>query len=320
MEEELSASLRSKEPPMSVLRLACALALALVACARPAASAEVAILKTSDVVAWRPTLDAMRRALPTHTFAEHDLRGDRAEADRVVAGLKGRSGVIVLALGPLAVQALRDGAPELPLVYGMVQDPAGIGLANAANTFGVSFTIPIKNQLAAFRMVYPRGVRVGVIYSEEHGGRLVQEAVKAAQVVRLVLVERPVQSDREIPEALRSLLRGAEAVDALWIPPDPVLLNDETRRFLLAETLKAGRPVYSFSAALVGEGALVSNGPDLASVGAQLAELVGRAAGGEKGKGELLIPRAELVINRKIAEKLKIEIPADALKAASRVF
>jgi putative ABC transport system substrate-binding protein len=202
----------------------------------------------------------------------------------------------------------------------MVQDPGSLGLVNAPNTFGVAFTIPIKNQLAAFRMVNPRGVRVGVIYSVDHGGRLVQEAIKAAPVVRLLLVERAVQSDRAIPEALRTLLKGGEAVDALWIPPDPVLLSEETRRFLLAETLKAGRPVYSFSPALVGEGALVSNGPDLASVGTQLADLVGRAAGGERGRGELLIPRSELVINRKIAEKLKIEIPADALKAASRVF
>jgi putative ABC transport system substrate-binding protein len=284
------------------------------------AGAEVAILKTSEVAAWRPTLDALRRGAPAHVFTEYDLRGDKAEADRVVAGLKAKAGAIVVGMGPLAVQAARAGAPELPLLFCMVQDPGSLGLANAANTFGVSFTIPIKNQLAAFRMVNPRGVRVGVIYSVEHGGRLVQEAVKAAPVVRLLLVERAVQSDREIPEALRTLLKGGEAVDALWIPPDPVLLSEETRRFLLAETLKAGRPVYSFSPALVGEGALVSNGPDLASVGAQLADLVGRAASGERGRGELVIPRAELVINRKIAEKLKIEIPADALKAASRVF
>lgn len=305
---------------MSIRRFAGVLAVALGAGAQPVAGAEVAILKTSEVANWRVTVDALRRAAPSHSFTEYDLRGDRAEADRVVASLKSKGGAIVVGMGPLAAQAAHEGAPELPLIFCMVQDPASLGLLGTANTFGVSFTIPVKNQLAAFRLVNPRGVRIGVIYSAEHGGRLVQEALKAAPVVRLLLVERPVQSDREIPEALRSLLKGGEAVDALWIPPDPVLLNEETRRFLLSETLKAGRPVYSFSPALVGEGALVSNGPDMASVGVQLGELLGRAAGGEKGKGELMIPRAELVINRKIAEKLKIDIPPDALKAASRVF
>jgi ABC-type uncharacterized transport system substrate-binding protein len=110
-------------------------------------------------------------------------------------------------------------------------------------------------------------------------------------------------------------------VDALWLPPDPMLLGDEARRYLLAETLKAGKPVYGFSSALVQEGALVSNGADFASIGEQAAELVGRLLGPEKGaRIEFTIPRAELTINRKVAGRLKLEIPPDLLKAAAKVF
>ena len=303
---------------MRLRRFACTQALALAAGVAPALGADVAILKSTDVAAWRPTLEALRRGAAGHIFTEYDLRGDKAEADRVVAGVKGKS-AILLGMGPLAAQAARDGAPELPLVFCMIQDPGRSGLTGAANTFGVAFTIPVKNQLAAFRMVNPRGARIGVIFSAENSGRQVDEAMKAASVVRLLVVQKPVASDREIPEALRALLKGADAVDALWIPADPMLLSEETRRFILSETLKAAKPVYSFSPALVAEGALVSNGPDMASIGEQLADLVARAAAGEKGKGELLIPRAELVINKKIADKLKIDVSAEALKAA-RVF
>jgi ABC-type uncharacterized transport system substrate-binding protein len=71
----------------------------------------------------------------------------------------------------------------------------------------------------------------------------------------------------------------------------------------------------------VAEGALVSDGPDLVSVGEQLADLVNRTAAGDKtARGTLLVPRAELVINKKIADKLRIEIPEDALRAANKVF
>jgi putative ABC transport system substrate-binding protein len=185
---------------------------------------------------------------------------------------------------------------------------------------GVSFQIPIKNQLAAFRLVNPRAVRIGAIYSEANTGSQVAEASKAAGVVRLNLVVKPVASERDVPEALRALLKGGDAVDALWIPPDPILLGDESRRYILAETLKAGKPVYSFSAALVAEGALASNGPDMVSIGEQAGELVNRLAAGEKGRIEMLIPRAELVVNKKIADKLKIEITIDALKAAGKVL
>ena len=52
-----------------------------------------------------------------------------------------------------------------------------------------------------------------------------------------------------------------------------------------------------------------------------MGELLLRLLGNEKGaKIELAMPKAELVINKKIADRLKIEIPADALKAAAKVF
>jgi ABC-type uncharacterized transport system substrate-binding protein len=88
----------------------------------------------------------------------------------------------------------------------------------------------------------------------------------------------------------------------------------------MTESLKSGKPVYGFGAAMVQQGALVSNAPDVASIGEQLGELVNRIATGDKSRIETLIPRAELVINKKIADKLKIEVPADALKAANKVF
>jgi len=184
------------------------LALAVLVPAGGASAAEVAILKSQEVAAWRPTIDALRRATASHQLTEHDLRGDRAEGERVLGGLKGRP-VILVALGPLAAQLARDLLPEAPLVIGMVQDPAKLGLTGG-NITGVSFSIPVRNQLAAFRLVNPRGVRIGVIYNEDNTGRLVQEALKAAGLVRLALVAKPIASDRDIPQALRALIGKGE--------------------------------------------------------------------------------------------------------------
>jgi putative ABC transport system substrate-binding protein len=287
----------------------------------PLGAADVVVLKSTDAPTWRPAMETLKRGLPGHSVTEYDFRGERAEADRVLTAHKGRN-VFLVAFGPLAAEAAHEDLPDTPLVFCMVQDPSRSALLNSVNTSGVAYSIPIKNQLAAFRLVYPRMVRIGVVHGpDESVSRLVAEAQKSAGVVRLLIVERVVKSDKDVPTALRSLIKGDEAVDALWLPPDPMLLGDDTRRFLLSETLKAGKPVLSFSPVLVAEGALVSNGPDLASVGEQAAELLMRLIAGDKtARGALLVPRAELIINQKIAEKLKIEIPADALKAATRVF
>jgi ABC-type uncharacterized transport system substrate-binding protein len=278
-------------------------------------AADVVLLKSAETPAWRPAIDALRKAAPGHAFSELDLRADRAEATRVAGTLKGRP-VVVVAMGPLAAAAAREAFPAGPLVVCMVPDA---GTLIGPGIGGVGFSVPVKNQLAAFRLVNPRAVRVGVIHSEQ-AAAVVQEAQRVASSVRLALEARQVASVKDVPGTLRALLSGAEAVDALWIPADPLFAADDSRRFLLAEATKAGKPVYASAGSLVPEGALVGSGPDLASIGALAGDLVNRLAAGEKGKMELLVPRAELVVNKKMAARLGVELSPDALKAATRTF
>jgi putative ABC transport system substrate-binding protein len=298
--------------PVRVAAASVALALG----GQAAGAAEVALVKSVETAAWAPAIAALRRMTAGHAVTEYDLRNDRAQGAAVLGPLKGRP-LVVVAMGPVAAQAAREVLPDAPLVFCMVLDPPRAGLSIGPGVTGVSFRIPVKNQLAAYRMVYPRGTRLGVLYNEANVKAQVEEAEKAAGLVRLIVVSREVSSERDVPAALRALLTGADAVDALWLPADPMLLGDATRRFLLSESLKAGKPVFSFSAALVAEGALASNGPDYSSIGEQAGELVNRVAAGEK-RIEMLVPRAELVVNTRIAAKLRIDIPADALRAARK--
>jgi putative ABC transport system substrate-binding protein len=281
--------------------------------------AEVAVLKSSNVASWQPTLQAFRKAVGGHTVSEVDLQGSREEAARILGTLKERS-VIVVAMGPLAAEQARQVTPGLPMVFSMIANPESLGLVGPPNVVGVAFSIPVISQFAAFRSVNPRAVRIGIIYNPGNTGALVQQAQTASRVVRTVVVERPVPSEREVPQALRELLRGNDAVDALWLPPDPVLLGDEARHHILSETLKARKGVYAFARALVTEGALASDGPDYESIGELMGMLVNRIANGESpGSIGMQVPQAELVINKKVADRLKIEIPRDTLKAATVV-
>jgi putative ABC transport system substrate-binding protein len=202
-----------------------------------------------------------------------------------------------------------------------VHDPAAVTGLSASNVTGVAFSVPMRNQLVAFRAVNPKAARIGVVYSSAGLTRQLEEAKKAASSLHLDLVLRQVASMQAVPQAVRDLLGGAEVVDALWIPADPLVLADETRRFVMQAAVQAGKPVYGSSAAMVKEGALVSNSPELASIGQSVGELVNRIARGEKaGRLAVVVPRSEVVINKKIAEQLGLTIPDEALKAAQRVF
>jgi putative ABC transport system substrate-binding protein len=287
---------------------------------RAAPAAEVALLMSSDVPAWRPAVEAVRAAAAGHNVSVHDLRGSRSEAQRVVAALKGQAAVMV-AMGPLAAEAARAVAAEVPLVYCMVQDPASVSALDGPNVTGVAFSVPARNQLVAFRAVNPKARRVGVIYSSPALSRQLDDAKRAASALGIELVVRQVTSMQLVPQAVRELLGGPGAVDALWVPPDPLLLEDETRRFVMQTAVQAGKPVYSSSASMVKEGALVSNSPEVASIGQSAGDLVNRIVRGEKpGRLAVVVPRSEVVINRRIADQLRLAIPEEALKAAQRVF
>lgn len=277
----------------------------------PAAS-HVVVLVSVLPPSWQPTLDALRKALPE--VSVQDLHGDRTQANAAAQAL-GRDAIAV-AMGPLAVQAVAEAAPQARLVYSMVADPARLKLPQGA--VGVAFALPMKLQLASFRLVAPSLKRLGVIYNVENSGKLVEEASRAAPLLRLALVSRTVGDPRDVPAVLSALL-GSGEIDALWIPPDPVLLGDETRRHMFAATLRAGKPVLGFSSWLVAEGALVSSGPDAASIGESAAQLVKELQAGHTPQSPS-IPRSELVINQTIANRLGIEVPADALKAAAKLY
>ena len=290
---------------------------AIVLLSAPAGAAEVAILKSTEDPATKAVVEALRRSAPGHTFREHEFRGDRAAAARVVSGLRGGPAILV-SVGPLASQVVREVAPESPLVFCMVRDPEALGLTPAPGLTGVALQIPVRNQLAAFRSVNPRGVRIGVVHGPDAAGT-VAEAHKAAPAVRLDVAARPVGADQDVRPAVRALFEGPDAVDALWLPSDS-LMDEEDRSLLLKEAARAGKPVYAFSPGMVEEGALVSNGPDLASIGERVAELVNRLAAGEREPIDIVYPQAELIINTKAAARLKIQVPPGALAKARKTY
>ena len=172
-----------------VRRGACVLAV-LLGCASPALPAEIVVLESSDVAAWRPALDALRKALAGDSISVLSAKEDASEAERLLRNLEPRKATLV-AVGPLAVRAVRAVAPKAPLVYCMVADPEALGLLVDREAAGVAMYPPVKHQLAAFRMVNPRGVRVGVVYAPSNTESLMAEAGQVARLLGMSLVLRP---------------------------------------------------------------------------------------------------------------------------------
>ena len=207
--------------------------------------------------AWRPAIDALRtRGRRPHLHRVRPARRPRATADarrrhpQGPAGDRGGHGAAGRAARP------RRRCPTRPLVFCMVPDPASSAWLPAPASTASAFAIPVKNQLAAFRLVNPRGVRMGVIYSERERGRARARRRSKARRPRCASRwsrggglragrARP-RCARCSPATRRSTRSGSRPTRCSW----------RTRRgaSCCAETLKAGKPVYASAGSAGGGG------------------------------------------------------------------
>src|SRR5437762_8654398 len=212
-----------------------------------AAAADIAVVKSGPASASQAAIAALRAATSGHAVTEYDLANDGDNADRILSGLRGRAAVAV-AFGSLAAQSVHAVLPEVPLVYCMVPDLEEAGLEGAANTTGVAFFAPVRNQLVAFRAVNPAAKRIGIVVSTDAGRRYAEEARRGASSLGLEVVVLSVTSLAQVPPTVRDMIGRSQPVDAVWMVPDALLSDALTRRFIFSTALEAHKPVYGYSA------------------------------------------------------------------------
>ena len=132
--------------------------------------------------------------------------------------------------------------------------------------------------------------------------------VSLARGQGLQLLSKSVSSEKEVPDALRSIL---PTVDTVWLVPDSTVLTEDSLDFLLSSTLEAKIPVVGFSSGLVRSGALLGLYVKYEDIGKQAAGLVISILEGKKMvSGTLHEPaHVSMALNLKVASYLEITIP-----------
>jgi len=133
----------------------------------------------------------------------------------------------------------------------------------------------------------------------------------------LTLVEAASPSSNDAVSAIRSLVGR---VDAVWIPNDPTVYSALEAVVGVAQEQKI--PLFTAEARSVERGAAASIGFDYHAVGIEGAKLVAAVLNGKKpGDLDVVVPKAlRLVVNRKSATAMGLQIPAAVLQRASQVI
>jgi putative ABC transport system substrate-binding protein len=216
----------------------------------------------------------------------------------------------IVAVGLRASLLVRDGIPEVPLVFCAVPDPERHDLSGAWIT-GISTNVTAATEIEALRLFAPDVKSLGILYGTATGGAIARAARQAATAAGLRLIEGPISDLSQLPARAHQL--AAEA-DALWMPADPAVAAPEVFRYLLELSLASHKPLLVFSEALVRAGALAAVSPDYGWVGAEAAEAVRRIQSGER-PGDIPVEplrRTRFVVNASTARALGRTAPTES--------
>ncbi len=284
-----------------------------------AAAADVVILKSSDIAAYNQAISGFKAALPNDVvLAEYDLQGDLEKGRKLARKVRAADPALVFAVGLKAAKAAQLEIVDIPVVYAMVLDPSKYGL-NAPNMTGVLMEIPMERQLILIKSLLPRLKHVGTLYDPSKTATLIEDARRLLKSNGTDLVPIQLNSERDVPGALRTLL---PSIDALWLVPDSTVLTDESLRFILNTALEERVPVVGFSREFARSGALLCLSVNYGDIGRQAGQLTRKILDGHVSLPAKPLPpdRIEMSLNRKTAKFLDIEIPRDLEEKADELF
>lgn len=270
-------------------------------------AAGVAVVKSDSLTAYDAPAQAILTSLNGKTPVEiHDIKGDRGTAEDVIEELRRDEPEVVVALGAKAAYAVREGLPDTPMVYAMVNDPSRYGLEGMLVT-GVSEAVPPDALMAQVHLFAPDVERIGMVLHSENSDAGVAEAIAAAERAGFELKVLRVTRERDVKGAFTRL---HDTVDAVWLVPDPVVVTPENFRFVREESRRIGLPVIANSEVLVQAGALMCVAPDYSVVGEQAAQLALEILSGTL-PGDL--PEAQptavrVVLNRETMDAIDLDI------------
>jgi putative ABC transport system substrate-binding protein len=254
-------------------------------------------------------------------------QGDIATLPAAARDLVQSSVDVIFATDANAARAAQVATNQIPIVFAaVVGDPVELGLVQSfarpgGNITGVTDTdlgLAAK-RLEIFKELLPGLTRVLLPYdpNDQYSAAGVRAYRAAAQLLGVVLAEKPVQTEAEARTTLSTVRKGQ--VGGI-IAPSSLSLN--IPGFVLEATSQRTIPSMFNGAFFVERGGLVSYGPDFYDSGRQAARLVDKIVKGEN-PGQIPVetnPKIELAINMTVARALKLTIAPGVAQRANRLI
>jgi putative ABC transport system substrate-binding protein len=195
-----------------------------------AGAAEIAILKSSSISAYDQAITGFKSTAPSGAiYSEYDVQGDLEQGRKLAKKIRASDASLVVAVGLKAALAAKLEIVDIPIVYMMILDPSKHNLT-APNMTGTLLEIPAERQFKILRAFLPGLHRLGMLSKTGSSQAKSKDIITQAAAQSFELQDFPVESEKGVPQQLRSLLAST---DALLLVPDSTVLTNDSVGFIL---------------------------------------------------------------------------------------
>ena len=282
-----------------------------------------------------PWMDAFQKALRELGYEEGKnllveyrwFGGDDERLPELANDLVRLNVEVIVVSGTPAILALKKATSTIPIVMAAAGDPVGTGIVKSlaypgGNITGMSNMIPDVGgkRLQLLKQFAPTAVHIGIIWNANNPftQSVIHESENAARILNVRLQPLQVQTAADFDSAFETGSR--EHIDSLIVVEDPLTIS--RRRQIVDFEAKRRIPAVYGAKTFVDAGGFVSFGASFPDLYRQTAFYVDKILKGASPR-ELPIEQAtkfELVINRKTAKALDLNVPDQLLAIADEVI
>lgn len=189
--------------------------------------------------------------------------------------------------------------------------------ARAAKSVKIALVPNPLDTFARIKQIQPGLKRLRILWASAGYAPYVQLVRDAGARQGIQVTAFKLEGPASLPGALRSALADA---DALWLPPDPLIVTRENLLILREFSWENKFPFYGSTKSMTREGAAASFGISFAEVGKAAARAALTLDGGGSVPETVFPAKTETTLNASAAAKLGLDFPRSVLEEAGYLF
>ncbi len=276
------------------------------------------IILNSDMSIYKYSLAHTEfKSKMTRQTCEIDLGSKWTDETKIANMIYEEDPKVIYSIGSKAYILAHKLAKDKKLIFALVINWRRFPMDE--NTYGITSELPQDMQLMMYRYLFPEINKIGVLYSKAYHKKWLDTAIESGKDVKIDIIGRPISKSGEIEKALNELL---PKVDALWLIPDPTVINEiKSVKKIFKQSEVSMKPVLAYDKVFVNFGAALVISADISTMAKQAAGLTLDILADQKITERIQNPAGtHIILNMKKVKEYGINLNIDALDSVNEII